>query len=67
MPVRGGGFLQGYNAQNMTSQDGLIIATELTGEQADCPWFQPMLTRAQDAAALIEAYRPGRGTRRPGP
>ena len=58
MPVRGGGFLQGYNAQNMTSEDGLIIATGLTGEQADCPWFEPMLERAQDAAALIEAHRP---------
>ena len=27
MPVRGGGFIQGYNAQNVTSEDGLIIAT----------------------------------------
>jgi transposase len=58
MPVRGGGFIQGYNTQNMTSQDGLIIATELTGEQADCGWFEPMLARAQDAAALITAHRP---------
>ena len=30
MPVRGGGFIQGYNAQNLASDDGLIIATELT-------------------------------------
>jgi transposase len=58
MPVRGGGFIQGYNTQNVVSEDGLIIATELTGEQADCPWFEPMLTRAQDAAALIAAHRP---------
>jgi transposase len=58
MPMRGGGFLQGYNTQNMTSEDGLIIATELTDEQADCPWFEPMLTRAQQAAALIAAHRP---------
>jgi transposase len=58
MPVRGGGFLQGYNTQNMTSQDKLIIATELTDQQADCPWFEPMLARAQDAAALIQAHRP---------
>jgi transposase len=59
MPVRGGGFIQGYNTQNMTSQDGLIIATELTDEQADCGWFEPMTGRAQDAAALIAAHRPG--------
>jgi len=58
MPVRGGGFIQGYNTQNMTSGDGLIIATELTDEQADCPWFEPMLAQAQDAVALIAAHRP---------
>ena len=43
----------------MTSEDGLIIATELTDEQAGCGWFEPMLDRAQDAAALIAAHRPG--------
>jgi transposase len=58
MPVRGGGFIQGYNTQNVVSQDKLIIATELTDEQADCGWFEPMLARAQDAAALIAAHRP---------
>ncbi len=30
MPVRGGGFIQGYNTQNVTSEDELVIATELT-------------------------------------
>ena len=60
MPVRGG-FVQGYNTQNMTSEDGLIIATELTDDQAGCPWFEPMLERAQDAAALIQAHRPDAG------
>src|SRR5580704_12656835 len=58
MPVRGGGFIQGYNTQNMPSQDGLIIATELTGDQADCPSFEPMLAKGQQAAALIAAHRP---------
>ena len=58
MPVRGGGFIQGYNTQNMPSQDGLIIATELTGEQADCRSFEPMLAKGQQAAALIAAHRP---------
>src|SRR6516162_9374195 len=38
MPVRGGGFLQGYNAQNVTSEDGLIIATELTDDTTDMAW-----------------------------
>jgi transposase len=59
MPVRGGGFLQGYNAQNVTSEDGLIIATELTQDPADYGWYQPMTAAAQDAAALIAAHRPG--------
>jgi DDE family transposase len=58
MPLRGGGFLQGYNPQNVTCQDGLIIATELTADPSDCGWFEPMLRRAEDAAALITAHRP---------
>jgi transposase len=66
MPVRGGGFIQGYNAENVTSGDGLIIATELTDDQADCPWFEPMLARAQDAAALIAAHRPAGPDPEPG-
>jgi transposase len=58
MPVRGGGFIQGYNAQNVTSQDGLIIATALTQDTADTAWFQPMLAAAETAAALITARQP---------
>jgi hypothetical protein len=61
MPVRGGGFIQGYNAQNVTSQDGLIIATALTNDTADCRWFEPMIRAAQDAAALMQASRPSPG------
>jgi transposase len=59
MPVRGGGFIQGYNAQNVTSEDGLVIATELTDDPADCRWYEPMIARAQDAAGLMDARRPG--------
>jgi hypothetical protein len=61
MPVRGGGFIQGCSTQNVVSEDGLIIATELTDEQADCGWFEPMLAKAQDAAALIAARHPAPG------
>jgi hypothetical protein len=57
MPTRNG-FIQGYNAQNMTSEDGLIIATELTCDTNDTEWFTPMLRQAEDAAALISAHRP---------
>jgi transposase len=59
MPVHGGGFIQGYNTQNVTSEDGLIIATTLTSSTTDTPWFEPMLAAAQNAAALIAAHRPG--------
>jgi transposase len=58
MPVRGGWFIQGYNAQNVTSEDGLVIATELTGDTTDTRWFEPMLRAAQDAAAIVGDHRP---------
>jgi transposase len=57
MPTRNG-FLQGYNAQNVTSEDGLVIATELTGDTTGCEWYVPMTGKAAEAAALIEANRP---------
>jgi transposase len=60
MPTRGG-FIQGYNAQNVTSGDGLIIATELTADPTDTAWFGPMLAAAQHAAALITAHQPAPG------
>jgi transposase len=55
MPVRGGGFIEGYNTQNVTSADRLIIATALTQDSTDTAWFEPMLARAQHAAAFIAA------------
>jgi hypothetical protein len=61
MPVRGGGFIQGYNPQNVTSADELIIATELTSDTTDTGWFQPMMAAADDAAALITAHRAAAG------
>ncbi len=57
MPTRNG-FIQGYNAQNVTSEDGLVIATRLTDDTTDMAWFAPMTEQAEQAAALIEANRP---------
>jgi transposase len=57
MPTRNG-FIQGYNAQNVVSEDGLIIATRLTDDTTDMAWFAPMTAQAEQAAALIEANRP---------
>ena len=62
MPVRGGGFLQGYNPQNVTSEDDLVIATRLTSSPADAQWYEPMIAEAQDAAAMMAAAGgPGTG------
>jgi transposase len=55
MPVRGGGFIQGYNAQSATSADGLIIATRLTQDPGDVQWYQPMTRDAAAAAAAMAA------------
>jgi hypothetical protein len=65
MPTRNG-FIQGYNAQNVTSADGLIIATTLTRDTTDTPWFTPMLRHAQDAAALITRHHPAPASPDPG-
>jgi hypothetical protein len=62
--VRGGGFIEGYNAQNVASQDELITATRLTQDTTDTAWFEPMLGQAEQAAAFITARQPGRGWRR---
>ena len=58
MPVRGGGFIQGYNAQNVVSEDGLIIATTLTRDTGDVAWLTPMMQAAEAAAAFITVRRP---------
>jgi hypothetical protein len=55
MPVRGGGFIQGYNAQNMAAGDGLVFATELTDDTTDARWWQPMTEDAEAAAAMMAA------------
>jgi hypothetical protein len=57
MPARNG-FIQGYNAQNVVSEDGLVIATALTDDTTDMAWFAPMIEQAQQAAALIGAHQP---------
>jgi hypothetical protein len=58
MPLRGGGWLQGYNCQAVTSSDGLIIATAVGNTSADAPEFIAMMDKAVTAAALIDAHRP---------
>ena len=62
MPVRGGGFIQGYNPQSVTSEDGLVIATRLTNTAGDTQWYQVMTAAAaRAAAAMAAAGGPGDG------
>lgn len=58
MPLRGGGWLQGYNCQAVTSSDGLIIATSVGNNPSDATAFTPTMDKAVAAAALIDAHRP---------
>jgi transposase len=58
MPVRGGAFIQGHNAQNVTSEDGLVTATRLTNDATDYRWYEPMIADAVAAAAMMAARRP---------
>ena len=59
MPVRGGGFIQGYNAQAVHSADGLCLATAVTQDTTDYGSFEPMMARAQAASALLRAHARG--------
>lgn len=56
--VRDDGFIQGYNAQNVASEDGLVIATRLTPTGS--------VNRAYSGASLMRAHaerrRPASGT-----
>jgi transposase len=52
------GKQQCCNPQQVVSEDLLVIATELTDDPTGMAWFEPMMTRAQDAAALILAHQP---------
>jgi transposase len=52
------GKQQCYNPQQVVSEDLLVIATELTDDPTDMAWFEPMMTQAEDAAALILAHQP---------
>jgi transposase len=59
MPVRGGTFIQGYNAQAMHSGDGLCLATGLTQDTTDYASFEPMMRKAQAASGLLRARARG--------
>ena len=56
-PLRGGGWLQGYNCQAFTSADGLILATGVGTSPADYDYFPDLVDKAGRAAQLIDTTR----------
>jgi transposase len=59
MPVRGGGFIQGYNAQAVRSADGLCLASMVTQDTTDYASFEPMMHGAQAASGLLRTHARG--------
>ena len=67
MPVRGGGFIQGYNAQNAVSEDLLVIGDDVTDDTTDTGSYEPMLDRIAHAEDIITAHRAAAGHPAPAP
>jgi transposase/predicted XRE-type DNA-binding protein len=42
-----GGYIQGYNAQAVTTEDQFIVAAEVTNNAHDAPSFQPLIAAAK--------------------
>jgi transposase len=61
MPTKNG-FIQGLNAQNVVSEDHLIIATDLVQDPADVEQWVPMMDKAQQAADLVTTARAEQAT-----
>jgi transposase len=59
MPVRGGGFIQGYNAQAARSADGLILGGLVTAQTTDYACFQPLLEVIATAQDILRAHARG--------
>ena len=59
MPVRGGGFIQGFNAQAQHSADGLCLAVMVTADTTGFASFAPMMHKAQAAPDLLRAHARG--------
>lgn len=56
-PVRGGGWVQGYNCQAVTAADGLIVATGVGTSTVDNQYYLDMADKAVAAAELITRHR----------
>lgn len=54
-PLHTGGWLQGYNAQAVASDDGIVLATSVSNNPADNVAFGPLVQAAQAAADRMGA------------
>lgn len=52
------GYVQGYNAQAMVTEEQIIVAAEVTQEANDVKQLHPMLQRAQENLDAIEHTQP---------
>jgi transposase len=52
------GFIQGYNAHAVCSQDQIVLAAELTNRSADGGMLEPMISAARRAVAASGAAQP---------
>jgi hypothetical protein len=59
MPVRGGGFIQGMNAQAVFSADRLCLATRVSADTTGYASFEPMMREAGAAQDLLRAHARG--------
>jgi transposase len=57
-PVRGGGWVQGYNCQAVSTADGLFLATGVGTSPVDNQYYSDMVDNAVAAAQLIVRHRP---------
>jgi transposase len=58
LPRSGGGWVQGYNAQAVCTEDQIVIAAEVTISSADFGQLEPMITATETelaAAGVIDA------------
>jgi len=56
MPVRGGGFVQGYNVQAAVSDDHVIVAVNVADTPTDVTQAQDMMRRVEQAAHTVAEH-----------
>jgi transposase len=51
------GYVQGYSAHAVVTEDQVVVATRVTNEQNDRPWLHPLIGQAREAldAAGVDA------------